>query len=261
MKIAVRLDDITPDMDWERFLKFKALLDQYQVKPLIGVIPDNRDENIRGKSMPVSEKVSENERKGEIPQDFWSYVKELEKEGWVIAMHGFRHIYSTDKGGLFPLNSFSEFAGVPYLEQKEMLEKGKNILLEKGIETEIFMAPAHSYDRNTLKALKETGFRALTDGFGDKPYKWKELTFYPISFQLSSTFQKKEGYSTMVVHTGTVLDQDLERYQSYFENKNIQWISYREYMSQKAEERGAMGRWKEYFMAKGKHLLVKLRSR
>ena len=39
MNITVRLDDITPDMDWERFYKFKALLDQYQVKPLIGVVP------------------------------------------------------------------------------------------------------------------------------------------------------------------------------------------------------------------------------
>ena len=48
MKIAVRLDDITPDMDWEGFLRFKALLDRYQVKPLIGVIPQNRDENVKG---------------------------------------------------------------------------------------------------------------------------------------------------------------------------------------------------------------------
>ena len=39
MKIAVRLDDITPDMDWEGFLCFKELLDRYQVKPLIGVVP------------------------------------------------------------------------------------------------------------------------------------------------------------------------------------------------------------------------------
>ena len=48
MNITVRLDDITPDMDWERFYKFKALLDQYQVKPLIGVVPDNRDELLKG---------------------------------------------------------------------------------------------------------------------------------------------------------------------------------------------------------------------
>ena len=51
MKITVRLDDITPDMDWERFLKFKALLDRYQVKPLIGVVPDNRDENLVKKEL------------------------------------------------------------------------------------------------------------------------------------------------------------------------------------------------------------------
>ena len=48
MKIAVRLDDITPDMDWQRFYAFKTLLDKYQVKPLIGIVPDNRDENLKG---------------------------------------------------------------------------------------------------------------------------------------------------------------------------------------------------------------------
>lgn len=255
MKIAVRLDDITPDMDWERFLKFKALLDQYQVKPLIGVIPDNRDENIMRKTdLP---------REGQgihIPENFWEYVKGLEKEGWVIAMHGFRHVYATKKGGLFPLNSFSEFAGVSYPEQEKMLSQGRKLLREKGIETDIFMAPAHSYDRNTLKALGKTGFTALTDGFGDKPYRWQGLTFYPISFQLSRSLEKKDGYSTMVVHTGTLSAQDFKNYQRYFEKDSVQWISYREYMAQEAAERGFGARWKEYFMAKGKHLLVSLRS-
>ena len=35
MKIAVRLDDITSDMDWKKFLAFKELLDNHQIKPLI----------------------------------------------------------------------------------------------------------------------------------------------------------------------------------------------------------------------------------
>ena len=43
MKIAIRLDDITPDMDKKSFERFKALLDKYKVKPLIGVVPDNKD--------------------------------------------------------------------------------------------------------------------------------------------------------------------------------------------------------------------------
>ncbi|MDE6203153.1 MAG: DUF2334 domain-containing protein, partial [Lachnospiraceae bacterium] len=223
------------------------LLDQYQVKPLIGVVPDNRDENLVRK-----------ESRG--PEDFWAYIKELEKEGWVMAMHGFRHIYTTDRGGIFPLNNFSEFAGVPYERQREMLAAGKGMLEEKGIQTDIFMAPAHSYDGNTLKALKDTGFWALTDGFGDYPYRFQGLTFFPISFQLGRTFKKKKGYSTMVVHTGTVSEKDLERYKGYFENKNVQWISYKEYLSQPPEERHFPGRWKEFLMAKGKYLLVKLRQ-
>lgn len=247
MKIAVRLDDITPDMDWERFYKFKSLLDQYQVKPLIGVVPDNRDENLVNK-------------KTRGPEDFWAYIKELEKEGWVTAMHGFRHTYTTGRGGIFPLNNFSEFAGVPFDRQREMLAKGRGILEEKGIDTDIFMAPAHSYDGNTLKALKDTGFRALTDGFGDYPYRFKGLVFYPISFQLGSTFKKAEGYSTMVVHTGTVSEEDLKRYKGYFEDENVQWISYKEYLSQPPKERRFPGRLKEFLMAKGKYLLVKLRQ-
>lgn len=72
-----------------------------------------------------------------------------------------------------------------------MLTEGKKVLTQKGIETDIFMAPAHSYDKKTLKALKETGFNILTDGFGDLPYEWKEMKFYPISFQLSRVFKKK----------------------------------------------------------------------
>lgn len=251
MKIAVRLDDITPDMDWERFFKFKALLDRYQVKPLIGVVPDNRDENLV--------KIKQDKVEKEIPEDFWKYVKHLQREGWVVAMHGYQHVYSTKKGGIFPLNNFSEFAGISFERQKEMLTEGKKVLTQKGIETDIFMAPAHSYDKKTLKALKETGFNILTDGFGDLPYEWKEMKFYPISFQLSRVFKKKNGYSTMVVHTDTVSDEDLERYESYFMKPNAEWISYKEYLKQEPVKCSFFGRGKEFFMAKGKHLLMKLR--
>lgn len=244
MKIAVRLDDITPDMDWESFLRFKELLDRYQVKPLIGVVPDNQDKNLKGSA------------KGS-PDDFWTYVRELQKQGWVVAMHGYRHIYTTGKGGLFPLNNFSEFAGISYEKQRQMLEKGKAYLKEKGIATELFMAPAHSYDQNTLKALRDTGFRALTDGFGKSPYEYKGLTFYPISFRLSSTLRKKDGYSTMVVHTGTTTEKELERYEEYFKREDAQWISYGEYLGVKAVKRKILGRCKEFLMAKGKYWMVR----
>ena len=248
MKIAVRLDDITSDMDWERFLRFKALLDEYQIKPLIGVVPDNQDDNLITK--PKSDKA---------PADFWTYVKELQEEGWIVAMHGYRHIYATSKGGMFPLNNFSEFAGVSYEKQKQMLSEGKAILKENGIETDFFMAPAHSYDKNTLRALKETGFQKITDGFGDEPYLWKGLVFYPISFRLGSTMKKKEGYSTMVIHTDTISEEEMQKYENYFKRKEVQWISYREYLNQPAVKKTIFGKSLEWLLAKGKYLVGKFR--
>lgn len=247
MKIAVRLDDITPDMDWEGFLRFKALLDRYQVKPLIGVIPQNRDENVKG---------SGNGR----PGDFWAYIRKLQEEGWVVAMHGYEHVYTTQRGGLFPLNHFSEFAGLPYEKQRQMLEDGKKLLEDKGVFTDLFMAPAHSYDRNTLKALKDTGFKGITDGFGDFPYVYRGLTFYPISFRFSATLKKKKGYSTMVVHTGTNTEKEMEQYEGYFQRGDVTWISYGEYLNVKAAKRGILGRCREFLMAAGKFWLVKLKS-
>lgn len=246
MKIAVRLDDITPDMDWKRFLAFKEILDRHQVKPLIGVVPDNQDRNLKG--------IQDG-----APEDFWAYVKELQEKGWCVAMHGFRHIYCTRKGGLFPLNNFSEFAGLSFEEQNEKLAGGKRILKEKGIETDLFMAPAHSYDNNTLKALKANGFKGLTDGFGDCPYRWKGLIFYPISFQFGRTLKKQQGYSTMVVHTGTIKEEELQRYEDYFNRKDAEWISFEEYRKLSPVERRMPGRCREFLMAKGKYLLMKLR--
>ena len=36
----VRFDDICPTMDWEQFGRAAELMDKYDIKPLIGVIPE-----------------------------------------------------------------------------------------------------------------------------------------------------------------------------------------------------------------------------
>ena len=92
MKIAIRMDDITPDMDWGKFNRFKALLDAHHIAPLIGVVPRNKDE-----------KLSLNPAR----DDFWDYVKSLRDRGWVIAMHGYKHRYTTKDPGLFPIGGKS----------------------------------------------------------------------------------------------------------------------------------------------------------
>ena len=174
MKITIRMDDITPDMDWAKFLRFKELCDLYQVKPLIGVVPANQDTMLHIEKPRI---------------DYWEYLHTLQSEGWCIAQHGCTHIYNTHKKGCFPLNALSEYAGNSYEEQYASLEKGQKILKGHQIDTDIFMAPAHSYDYNTLKALRELGFTKITDGFGRQPYQWQGLTFYPISFKQSNSLQ------------------------------------------------------------------------
>lgn len=245
MKIAIRMDDITPDMDWDKFLAFKELLDEYGIHPLIGVVPDNRDENLH---------------KAKEAGDFWEYIKELQENGWCIAMHGYQHIYTTKKGGLFPLNHFSEFAGVPFEKQKEMLHRGTGIFAQNGVKTDIFMAPAHSYDKNTLRALQELGYRKITDGFGEKPYHWKGMTFYPISFLMSRSLKKKTGVTTMVVHTNEIENVDMKKYRQIFASHRDKLISYDVYLQIKSVKRGLFGRLKEYGLAVLKHRIMELRS-
>ena len=82
-----------------------------------------------------------------IIPDFWEMVASLEKSGWSIAMHGCYHIYTTKKGGLFPLNHLSEFAGLSEERQRELIRAGKDALKIHGIETDLFMAPAHSFEQ------------------------------------------------------------------------------------------------------------------
>lgn len=246
MKIAVRLDDITPDMDYEKFYNMKQILDTYQIKPLIGVVPFNEDKNLmRNPKM----------------EDFAGFLQGLTKEGWVVALHGYEHLYSTSKGGLFPLNHFSEFAGLSFEKQDEMIAKGKEQLASWGIATDIFMAPAHTFDKNTLKALKKNGFTHMTDGFGKQPFVRNGLIFLPIAIKQSDCYKEKEGYTTLVYHTNTMDDTDFERCKKMFDDNRESLISYEEMLKQTPRKRGMFGNLWEFGVATCKHLLVKLRAK
>ncbi|MBR4668025.1 MAG: DUF2334 domain-containing protein [Butyrivibrio sp.] len=243
MKITVRMDDITPDMDWEKFYRFKTILDKYDIKPLIGVVPDNKDEKLK-KNMPR--------------EDFWEYIRNLQQNGWIIAMHGFNHVYTTREPGLFPIGDKSEFAGIPYQKQDDMIREGKRILRGHGIVTDFFMAPSHSYDRNTLKALRKNGFQRVTDGFGIAPYEMDGLTFYPISKRRKDSLESKhEGIVTFVYHTNTMSDKDFENFEKQIEK--AEFVSFDEFLSCDVTVRGTRGEIAEYLTAKGKFLAVRLK--
>jgi predicted deacetylase len=245
MKITIRMDDITPDMDWEKFERFKAVLDKHNVRPLIGVVPFNKDEKLR--INPPRE-------------DFWEYIKSLQQMGWVVAMHGYNHLYTTKKAGIFPIGNKSEFAGLSYSAQDEMIREGKRILKANGIVTDFFMAPSHSYDRNTLKALKKNGFYRVTDGFGRAPYEVDGIIFYPISVSKGRTLEdKKEGIVSFVYHTNTMSDKDFENFEKIFTRADV--VSFNEFMHYGSDFRGFRAEIGEYILAKAKYTAVQLRKK
>ena len=268
MKTAIRLDDISINMDYERFGRVEKILKDAGIRPLIGVVPDCKDTNL--------DKSKDSCRWPEdtvasMPTDreaFADFLRNLRKEGWVIAMHGYDHVYRTDKGGLFPLNRLSEFAGCDYEDQRDRLRKGMKIMEEMGVDTDIFMAPAHSYDMNTLKALYDVGIRIITDGFGTLPYVRniahaggkRELSFYPIAKKRSDCISDRYGYTTLVLHASTMTDEDMVKLRDMIADHRDHFIDYADYLKIRAVPKGPFGGITEYLTATAKRILVSLRS-
>ncbi len=246
MKICIRMDDITPDMDWAKFQRFKALCDEHGIKPLIGVVPKNEDDNLK---------------KDKPREDFWEYVKKLQADGWTVAQHGYTHVYTTKEAGMFPVNKFSEFAGVEYSEQYEAIKQGQDILREHGIETDIFMPPAHSFDMHTIKALQNLSYRRITDGYGKMPYTRYGMIFYPITFNKRRELKVKDGYTTFVVHSNTMTDNDFERYRKLFDEYGERIVPYSQMLLAEPVYRGRIGAALEYLKAVASGKAVELVSR
>ncbi len=205
-----RLDDITPDMKWENFFRIKEIFERYQLKPLLGVVPDNGDELLHFE---------------DCKPEFWEIIKGLQDQGYMIAQHGYKHIYETENSGLLKRNPYSEFAGLTFEQQLEKIQSGQILLRNNGIETDIFMAPGHTYDKNTLRALRESGFRYITDGYGKYPYKWEGLEFYPCR---SSNYRVLTGCNTICIHTNTMKNDDFINLEKFINNHRNSLVSYHE---------------------------------
>lgn len=182
--ILIRFDDICPTMDWNQWNRAVKVLERYHVKPLIGVIPDCQDPELQ-----INEPYS----------DFWQYIKKLQCKGYTVAMHGYLHKYDSAKHGIVNVTPHSEFAGHTYEEQYQKIKRGKAYLECHGIFTDVFFAPAHSYDENTLKALAANGFKYVSDGASSKPFVREGVLCIPCRSGGCPKIEKK-GYYTAVFH-------------------------------------------------------------
>lgn len=202
--LTFRLDDIAPGLKRDNLIRFEEVFDKYGIKPMIGIVPMNEDMGL------VVDKKYDN---------FWDDMIRLKDKGWKIALHGYRHVYVNENSGLLQANPFSEFAGIAYEEQKDMIFKGKEILEEKGLTPEYFMAPGHTFDENTLKALVANGILNITDGYSDRPYIRDGVTFYPCRL---SDLRVPSGIDTVCIHLNNWDDKDFDSLKAFLdENKTI----------------------------------------
>jgi len=194
-KYLIRLDDACPTMDARKWQRMEDLLDAYGIRPMVGVIPANIDP----KQMIDT-----------YDEEFWLKVKKWEKKGWAIALHGYDHCFISDSGmsGLNPLWARSEFAGVSLEIQKLKICKGVEAFRANGIEPKYFFAPAHTYDENTLQALREeSNIRIISDTIATYPYRKDDFVFIP---QLGGrcSAMKLPGVWTFCLHPSAMKEDD-----------------------------------------------------
>lgn len=200
--LFVRLDDICPQMDWKKMAAVEAVLDRYGVHPILAVIPDCRDERI---SM------------GPARSDFWPWVRQKQSQGWHIALHGVEHLYVNENAGILPFHPKSEFAGLPYAEQKEKIARGVDILRNEGVTPKVWVAPSHSFDYDTVRALLEASdIRLVNDGIALLPYSEAGMLWLP---QQRFGFSRVGyGVETVCLHTNWMSDADVAKMGSFIAN-------------------------------------------
>jgi len=152
----VRFDDLCPTMNWEMWFRIEEVLLDHKIKPLLAVIPDNKDEKLRVAPSHSS---------------FWGEVRKWQGRGWTIGLHGYQHRFVTRQAGIVGIQHRSEFAGVPPSEQEEKLLRAVETLRSNGVHPEVWIAPAHSFDWNTVAVLQKLGVTTISDGLAIAPHR------------------------------------------------------------------------------------------
>ena len=75
-KYLLRFDDLCPTMNWDVWREVEQILYDTGVKPILAVVPDNKDEALRC---------------GEPNSQFWEHVRQWQRAGAAVGLHGFEH--------------------------------------------------------------------------------------------------------------------------------------------------------------------------
>jgi len=208
-KYIIRLDDACPTMNRENWERMEKLLDNYKIKPIVAVVPNNQD-----KKLMIDE----------VDENFWQKVRNWQSKGWEIALHGYEHKYATEAPSIVPINNYSEFAGVSLEEQCQKIEEGIAIFKKHNISTRVWVAPAHSFDENTIEALKsESDITIISDGIAFSPY-W-EHGMHWIPQQLWKFREMFFGTWTSCFHPDSMSEKEFIRLEHFLANNGSKFVA------------------------------------
>ena len=211
--ILIRIDDIAENMNWDLMEKSELLFEKYGIKPVLGVIPENKDDTLL--SYPKK-------------NDFWEKVRIWKNKGWEIAMHGYTHVYDkkTKRNDYFNHGGDSEFCGHSLETQELRIKKGLKKFDSEKIKIRTFFAPNHTYDQNTFVALKNNGINEIIDGYGLMPYSENNIKFIPQLFY--KVFALPFGIQSTQIHLNYWEQKDFDNFEKFIVKNSNKIITYDE---------------------------------
>jgi len=209
--ILIRIDDVAENMNWDLMKKSELLFDKYQIKPVLGVIPKNKDNEL----LVYPKK-----------DNFWEQVRIWKSKGWEIAMHGYTHVYdkTCQNKDYFNYGGGSEFFGHSLETQELRIKNGLKKFNDEKIKIRTFFAPNHTYDKNTFVALKNCGINEIIDGYGLIPYIKNDIKFIPQLFYkvLALPF----GIQATQIHLNYWRQKDFNNFERFIEKNSNKIITY-----------------------------------
>ena len=209
--ILIRLDDIAENMNWDLMEKSELLFEEYGIKPILGVIPNNKDNEL----LSYSKK-----------NNFWEQVRKWRDKGWEIAMHGYTHVYDKicKNEDYFNYGGGSEFCGHTLETQISRIKNGLQKFKNEKIKIRSFFAPNHTYDKNTFIALKNFRINEVIDGYGLMPYIENDIKFIPQLFY--KVFALPFGIQTLQIHLNYWEQKDFDNFEKFIKKHSNKIITY-----------------------------------
>lgn len=191
----LRFDDLCPTQSRSRWERVERLLEAHRLTPILAVVPENADPTLEVDPPDP---------------DFWQRARGWQERGWIVGLHGWRHVYDSRAASLLPFKAVSEFSGHPYEEQHRRIGRGLAALREHGLEPRVFVAPGHAFDTSTLDAVANHGLGAISDGFGFRPTRDERgLVWIPQQTRRPRSFPF--GTVTVALHPNEMDDAAIDR--------------------------------------------------